>query len=211
MSVVGRFPTCRAVLASVRRRLPTGRDDWRLMGRTVRLVLSVPSYGALGLAAAVAALTLFVGSLNVPLVADLVVGGTLPLAGRLRILLELYPFVGTSFGPVQGALLLLVAALTGVNVAVAVYHFREHGVSLRSGGTGAAGVVLGTLGAGCAACGSAVLLGLLGLFGVSTSLLFLPLDGLEFAVLALVVITLSLYWLADGMRGGEIGGCPVDL
>lgn len=202
--------TWRDAVVSVHRRLPTGRDDWRLIGRTARLVLSVPSYGGFGLAAAVAALTLFVGSLNVPLVADLVVGGTLPLAGRLRILLELYPFVGTSFGPVQGVLLLLVAALTGVNVAVAVYHFREHGVRLRSGGTSAAGVLLGTLGAGCAACGSAVLLGLLGLFGVSTSLLLLPLDGLEFAVLALVVITLSLYWLADGMRGGEIAGCPVD-
>jgi hypothetical protein len=133
------------------------------------------------------------------------------VAGRLTILLELYPFVGTSFGPVQGLLLVVVAALTGVDVSMAVYHFREHGVSLREGGSSAVGVLLGTLGAGCAACGSAVLLGLLGLFGVSTSLLFLPLDGLEFALLALVIITLSIYWLADGMRGGEINGCPVDL
>jgi FtsH-binding integral membrane protein len=71
--------------------------------------------------------------------------------------------------------------------------------------------VLGTLGAGCAACGSAVLLGLLSLVGVSTTLLFLPLDGLEFALGAVVVLTLSIYWLADGMRGGEINGCPVDI
>ncbi len=42
-------------------------------------------------------------------------------------------------------------------------------------------------------------------------MLFLPLDGLEFAFLALVVITLSLHWLADGMRGGMVNGCPVDL
>jgi len=192
-------------------RLPTARDDWRLMGRTARLVLSVPGYAVLAVVAAVAALTLFVVSLNIPLVSDLVVGGSLPLSGRLTILLELYPFVGTSFGPVQGALLLVVAVLTGVDVSMAIYHFREHGISLREGGSSTVGVVLGTLGAGCAACGSAVLLGLLGLFGVSTSLLFLPLDGLEFALLALVVITLSIYWLADGMRGGEINGCPVDL
>jgi hypothetical protein len=192
-------------------RLPTARDDWRLMGRTARLVLTVPVYAVLAALAAVAALTLFVVSLNVPLVMDLVVGGSLPVAGRLTILLELYPFVGTSFGPVQGLLLVVVAALTGVDVSMAVYHFREHGVSLREGGSSAVGVLLGTLGAGCAACGSAVLLGLLGLFGVSTSLLFLPLDGLEFALLALVIITLSIYWLADGMRGGEINGCPVDL
>lgn len=191
-------------------RLPTGRRDWRLMARTARLVLSVPAYAALAVVAAVASLTLFVVSLNVPLVSNVVVGGGLPLDNRLRVLAELYPFVGTSFGPLQGGLLVVVAALSGVDVAMATYHLREHGVSLETG-SGLAGVVLGTLGAGCAACGSAVLLGLLSLFGVTSSLLFLPLDGLEFALAALVVLTLSIHWLADGMRGGEVAGCPVEL
>jgi len=205
-----RLPTSRADWRALAPRLPTEPADWRLMGRTVRLVLSVPTYAALAVVAAALALTLFVTSLNVTLVADLVVGGTLSLDDRLVVLLELYPFVGTSFGPVQGFLLLAVAALAGVDVSMAVYHFREHGVDLRQGGTSTAGVVLGTLGAGCAACGSAVLVGLLSLFGVSTALLWLPLDGLEFAVLGLVVLALSIYWLAEGMRGGEIDGCPVE-
>jgi len=192
-------------------RLPTTRGDWRLMGRTVRLVLTLPVYAAVAAIAALVSLTLFVVSLNVPLVLDLVVGGSLPLASRLRVLGELYPFIGTSFNPAQGVLLVVVAVLTGVDIGLATYHFREHGLDLQQGGAGVAGVVLGTLGAGCAACGSAVLLGLLSLLGVSTSLLFLPLDGLEFALLALAVLTLSIYWLAEGMRGGEINGCPVDL
>jgi len=192
-------------------RLPTGRGDWRLMARTARLVLSVPTYAVVAVVAAVAALTLFVASLNVPLVSSVVVGGSLPLANRLRVLLELYPFVGTSFGTAQGVLLLVVAALSGVDVSMAVYHLREHGLSLQTGGTSVAGVVLGTLGAGCAACGSAVLLGVASLLGVGSSLLFLPLDGLEFALGALVVLLLSIYWLADGMRGGRVAGCPVDI
>ncbi|AEM57991.1 hypothetical protein HISP_12240 [Haloarcula hispanica N601] len=192
-------------------RLPTTRGDWRLMGRTVRLVLTLPVYAAVAVIAAIVSLTLFVVSLNVPLVLDLVVGGSLPLASRLRVLGELYPFVGTSFNPAQGILLVVVAALTGIDIGLVTYHFREHGLDLQQGGAGVAGVVLGTLGAGCAACGSAVLLGLLSLLGVSTSLLFLPLDGLEFALLALAVLTLSIYWLAEGMRGGEINGCPVDI
>ena len=192
-------------------RLPTGRGDWRLMARTARLVLSVPMYAVVAVVAAVAALTLFVASLNVPLVSSVVVGGSLPLANRLRVLLELYPFVGTSFGTAQGVLLLVVAALSGVDVSMAVYHLREHGLSLQTGGTSLAGVVLGTLGAGCAACGSAVLLGVASLLGVGSSLLFLPLDGLEFALGALVVLLLSIYWLADGMRGGRVAGCPVDI
>ena len=192
-------------------RLPTRGRDWRLMGRTARLVLTLPTYAALAVLASVASLTAFVVSLNVPLVLNLVVGGSLDLAGRLTILTELYPFVGTSFTPPQGLLLIAVALLTGVDIAMATYHFREHGLDLQQGGAGAAGVVLGTLGAGCAACGSAVLLGLLSLVGVTGGLLFLPLEGLEFALGAVVVLTLSIYWLADGMRGGEINGCPVDI
>jgi hypothetical protein len=191
--------------------LPTRPADWRLMGRTAHLVLRAPPYAALAVAVAVGALTLFVTSLQLPIVADLVVGGALPLDARLAVLVELYPVVGTFFGPLQGALLVVVSLLAGVDVAMAAYHFREHGVGRQAGGASAAGILLGTLGAGCAACGSAVLLGLLSLLGVSTSLLFLPLDGLEFAVGGVVVLSLSIYWLADGMRGGRINGCPVDV
>ncbi|ESS10279.1 MAG: hypothetical protein A07HR60_02293 [uncultured archaeon A07HR60] len=196
---------------SLQARLPTSREDWRLMGRTVRLVLMIPSYTIGAVVAAVAALTLFVTSLNLQLANDLIIGGTLPLIDRLSVLLELYPFIGTSFGVTSGAVLTTVSALTGINVAMAAYHIREHDLTVASGGASLLGVVFGTLGAGCAACGSAILLGFFGLFGVSTSVLLLPLDGLEFALLALVVITLSIHWLADGMRGGMVNGCPVDL
>lgn len=76
---------------------------------------------------------------------------------------------------------------------------------------GVLGVVLGTLGAGCAACGSAALAGILSLFGAGGLLTLLPLDGLEFSVLALVVLLLSIYWVAEGLRGGRVNGCPVEV
>lgn len=190
--------------------LPTRADDWRRMARTARLVLSVPAYAALAVVAAVAALTLFVVSQNLTLVGDLVVGGSLPFESRLTILLELYPFVGMDYTPTTGGLLVLASVLIGVDVAMATYHFRENRVGLREGSGSVAGVLLGTLGAGCAACGSAVLVGLFSLFGVTASLTVLPLEGLEFVLLALVAVLLSIHWLADGMRGGSIAGCPVD-
>jgi len=197
---------------SVRKRLPavpSSADDWRLVGRTARLVLSVPTYAVVALLAAGVGLSLFVFSLNLPLV-ELALTGTLPRSARFTILANLYPFVGSAFDPIQGGLLVAVAVLFGVDVAMVTYHLREHGVSLSGGGGSALGAVLGALGAGCAACGSALLVGVLSLFGVSASLLFLPLDGLEFALLALVALLLSMFWVADGMRGGQVAGCPVD-
>lgn len=189
--------------------LPTARGDWRRMARTARLVLSVPGYAAVALLASVVGLTLFVFSLNLPLV-RFALGGPLSLEARATLLANLYPFVGTGYGPLQGALLVLVAALLGVDVAMVASHLREHGLSATAGGGGAAGAVLGALGAGCAACGTALLAGVLSLLGVSTSLVFLPLDGLEFALLALAALVLSVHWVAEGMRGGEVAGCPVD-
>lgn len=191
-------------------RLPTRRDDWRLLGRTVRLVLGIPVYAVFAVVVAVAALSLFVFSQNVSFV-SFVATAPYPLATRVSILLELFPFVGTSYGPLTGLALLAVSALTGVNIALVTYHIREHGLAVEQSGGSAVGVVLGLLGAGCAACGSAILAGLLSLVGGAGLVTLLPLEGLEFSLLAAVVLVLSMYWLADGMRGGQIRGCPVDI
>lgn len=56
-----------------------------------------------------------------------------------------------------------------------------------------------------------MLAGVLSLFGVTASLIFLPFEGLEFAALALFALVLSVFWLARGMVGGEINGCPVEF
>ncbi|MFB6195002.1 MAG: hypothetical protein ABEI80_02440 [Haloplanus sp.] len=186
-------------------RLPTRVDDWHRMARTAGLVLGGPAYAAVGVVAAAIALTGFVLSQNLPLVGAV-------LAGRVpaSVLPELYPFVGTSYGPLTGSVVVLVALLVGVDVAMVAYHVREHRLSAGGSGGSVVGVVLGTLGAGCAACGSAVVAGLLSLFGAAGLATLLPLEGLEFALLALVTLVLSIHWLADGMRGGEIRGCPVE-
>ena len=192
-------------------RLPTRPADWRLRGRTARLVLGYPAYGAFALLAALVGLTVFVVTQNLALVGDVVVGGSLPLGNRLAVLVGLYPFVGTSFSAAQGLALLIVATLLGVDLALVAYHVREHGLTLESSGGSAVGALLGTLGAGCAACGPAVLVGLLSLFGAAGALTLLPFEGLELTGLAALALLLSIFWIADGMRGGMIRGCPVDL
>ncbi|MFC4552504.1 MULTISPECIES: hypothetical protein [Halorussus] len=193
----------------LRPRLPTRRGDWRLMGRTVRLVLGVPTYAVGALATSIVALSAFVVAQNFEL-ARFALVGPLALDDRISILAGVYPFLGTSYGPVTGAALVCVAALAGVDAAMVVYHFREHGFGARESGGSAVGLALGALGAGCAACGSAVLAGVLSLFGAAGAGTFLPLEGLEFSVLALATLVLSVFWVADGMRGGEIRGCPVE-
>lgn len=191
--------------------LPTGRQDLQLVGRTIRLVLTIPTYAVIGISTAWASLTMFVLSQNRTLVSDLLIGGSLPLWDRLIILREQYPFLGTNYSTLGGIALLAVAVLSGINIALVVYHIREHNLSASGSGGSIVGITLGLLGAGCAACGSAILLGVLSLFGASGLLLVLPLHGLELSMLAVVALLLSMYWVAEGMRGGEIQGCPIDI
>lgn len=190
-------------------RLPTRRRDWRLLARTVRLVLGTPAYAAVALAGAAGALTLFVAGQN-PDLARFALAGPLTFGARLALFAQLYPFVGTFYGPVAGALLLVVAMLVGVDLAMVGYHLREHDLGAREGATGTAGVLLGALGAGCGACGTVLLSGLLSLVGAAGALTLLPFEGLELTVLAAGALVLSVYWLAEGLRGGEGRSCPVD-
>jgi len=181
------------------------------MARSARLVIGTPTYGLFAVLAGLIGLTGFVISQNVALVSDVIVGGSLPLDNRLAVLVGLYPFVGTSFSLAAGLGSLLVAALLGIDLAMVTYHLHEHGVSWRSGSGSALGALLGTLGAGCAACGPAVLVGLLSMVGAAGALTLLPFEGLELTGLAVLALLLSIFWIADGMRGGMIRGCPVDV
>lgn len=187
--------------------LPTDAAAVRLVSGTLRTVLTGPGYAALAALGSFVGLSVFVLSQNVVLVRDLVVGGPLPLRDRLEIMVALYPFVGTAYRRPTAAVLVATAVLFGLNLAVLAYHLRHADLSLRGGSGSALGVLLGTMGAGCAACGSVVVSGVFSLFGVTGALALLPLDGLEFALLALVSLSLSIYWLADGMRRNGVEGC----
>lgn len=189
--------------------LPTRRSDWLLVARTLRLVFSLPAYGTLAVLSATIGLSGIVAAQNIALVRDIVIGGSLSLSARIETFLLLYPFVGPGFDFLTGALVVITAGLLGCNVALLAYHLREHDLSVKGGSGSFIGVVFGVLGAGCAACGPVVFAGILSLLGATGVFVLLPLGGLEFAIGAIALLLLSSYWLADGMRGGRIAGCPV--
>jgi len=191
--------------------LPTSARDWRTLARTLRLVLTIPRYAVGAALGAGAAMTLFVLTQNLQFAEFALTAGGLSLGDRLTLLGELYPFLGTIYGPTFSVALTVLAAFVGANLALTTYHVREHGLSGGESAGGVLGVALATLGSGCAACGAALLTGLLSLVGAAGIVTALPLDGLEVAIVAGLVLLLSTHWIAQGLRGGQINGCPVDV
>lgn len=170
------------------------RDTWSAVVEVHRS----PLYVATALAVTVGALSLFVLSNNLPFFLDFVVAGDASLGRKLSALVALYPFVGDGFDLPTSIALLALSLLMGANVAMILYRFVEIGVI--GGGGSAVGGVLGTLGAGCAACGSALLAAVFGVSASAGMLAFLPLHGVEIAVVAGAVLLLSLHWTAETLN-----------
>lgn len=185
--------------------LPTSRDDWELLGHALRVVLGTPAHAVLAGVVAALSLGIFIFSRNLSLLIDVVLFGELPLDAKLGIVTGMYAGVLTVSEPLTSVVLVTLAVLLGVNVSVFAYYLRMHDLTLRGGSGGVGSVMLGTLGAGCASCGSAVLAGVLSLVGGTWVLSLLPLEGLEFSLLAIPLIILSTFWIANGLRSEFAG------
>ena len=180
--------------------------ECRHLGRTVLDVLSVPWYAILAVAVALGALTIFTVSLN-PIVVHLALMGTLPASVRLEVLSRLYPFVGTDVGPHVGVLLVVTAALFGIDIALLTSHLRGHGGVAAAVGGGSIRAALGAFGAAAASCAAAMLSGATLLYGDPTVIVLLPFAGLEFVLLAFVALLVSIH-RATGAIGGTSGAGP---
>jgi len=90
----------------------------------------------------------------------------------------------------------VVAILSGINIAMLTFYLKRRIHAEKFLDTGVLGMIAGLLGIGCASCGSVVLFSI---FGFSTSLGFLgtlPFKGLEFSILGIILLLISIYILS---------------
>ena len=92
---------------------------------------------------------------------------------------------------------LLMALLIGLNLTLLIFYFKRHFKTQGAAGVSVFGMVLGVLGVGCISCGPVVFTSILGL-ALSTNLLtFLPLRGGEFTIIAMCLLLISTYLIAQ--------------
>lgn len=92
--------------------------------------------------------------------------------------------------------LLTIAALSALNFTMLTYYLRRRLSMQKSLGTGFLGMLAGLIGIGCASCGSIILSSVLGLGIAANFLRALPLNGLEFGLLGVFLLILSIYLVA---------------
>lgn len=84
--------------------------------------------------------------------------------------------------------IIIMSLLTGMLVTLLIYRYTLYKSPEKKDVLSALGIFLGFFVTGCAACG----VGLAALLGIGSSIAFLPFKGTEIAILAILLLTLSI-------------------
>lgn len=129
---------------------------------------------------------------------------------RLAIMWHLYGALFTNFTWLTGGYVVLLSVLFGIQIALLAYYIQSRRVTSQRlwqlEFTSIGALVAGSLGIGCAACGSLVLTSLLATFGGAALVALLPLQGAEFGVLGVVLLTYTCVRLLQAIAAPNV--CP---
>jgi hypothetical protein len=116
---------------------------------------------------------------------------------KFKLLVSSFFSIDTNFtSPFSFWMVILLVVITGINVAMLTYLLRRQATARREAGASIFGVIAGIFGIGCAACGSVLLTTILGI-GITGSIIsFLPLNGVEFLIIALSLLIYSTYFVS---------------
>ena len=172
-------------------------------------VFAQPPYLAFSSALAIVAFLLAVWLPNLPLLGKVFFEPETPLAAKLGSALSLLGGLGTNLDPLTAGSTIVIAILFGVSAAMIVYLLKQKRAAAagQNIAIGSGAMASGAIGIGCAACGSLILGGVVPFFGISGALALLPLNGVEFSLLSIALLIVSLLLISRNIA--EPRACPV--
>jgi len=142
--------------------------------------------------------------MNAGLVKDTIFGSH-SLSYKWNLLVALLAGMWTAMSTLSLVLLIIVAILTGANLTLVSQRLRTIRASGKMSFVVGGSSLLGIVGSGCASCG----LPILAFLGLSGAIFYLPFQGLELSVLAIILLSVSLYFLIRQSTKQEV--CTVDI
>ena len=123
---------------------------------------------------------------------------------KLKILWTSLGTLNTNFNTANRILIIGLALLGGINVALLVFYIKNRAKVLKTAGMSGLGLGVGLLGIGCGACGSVILSSIFGLTIAVGFIGGLPLKGLEFGLVGIILILISIYVVAKRISQPEV-------
>jgi len=123
---------------------------------------------------------------------------TLSFWEKMSFVLSLYGTIETNFTLFSAVNLILLAVLSGVNLALLRYYIKRQQVVTKNAKlhvVSIGGILSGFFGVGCAACGSVIATALLSSLGAGWLIALLPLHGVEFGIVGVILLLVSIRYL----------------
>jgi hypothetical protein len=166
----------------------------------VKTVFKKPSYALLAVATSFALLFIAAWMRNIKFLGFLLFSSQFGFAAKLKIFEWTFANLALNTTPLRLVLVILAAVLASVNVALLAFYLRKRVAVGREAGTSAGGLIVSALGVGCASCGSVLLTSLLGFSAGAAALAALPLQGAEFTLVGIGLISVSIVMLAKKIQ-----------
>ena len=115
---------------------------------------------------------------------------------RFKLFISTFGLINSSFTLASKSIVIILSILGGINISMFIFYLKTRITLEKSSGLGLLGIISGLLGVGCASCGSVVLSTLIGVSLTTGIVDFLPLNGLEFGILGMIIVILSIYLLS---------------
>ena len=142
--------------------------------------------------------------MNAGLVKDALFGAH-SLSYKWNLMIALLAGMWTAMSTLSLVLLVVVAILTGANLTLVVQRLQTIRASGKMSFVVGGSSLLGIVGSGCASCG----LPILAFLGLSGAVFYLPFRGLELSLLAIMLLSVSLYSLVKQSKRQAV--CAVDI
>lgn len=168
--------------------------------KTVRDIFSRPIYAALALILAIFIWAGIIWLSSYQVITYALTSELFDWGAKLKILWTSLGSFNTNFTLSSQISVVSVSLLSGVNFSMLVYHFRSNFLLQKNSGMGMLGVIVGTFGVGCSACGSVILSSFFGVGAATLFVSWLPLQGLEFSIIGILLILISIYLLAKKIQ-----------
>lgn len=167
-------------------------------------VYKKPGYAILTIVVAGLVLLFSIWLRNSTLIAYVISSELFSWGAKIKILWKTLGSFNTTFTVANRIVILVLTLLGGINISFLVFYLKNKAEVLKMAGTSGLGLVIGFLGIGCGACGSVILTSIFGLTFATGFIGFLPLQGLEFGLLGIVLILISIYLLAKKINQPNI-------
>ena len=168
------------------------RENTKAVFRTLVTVFKKPIYATLAVASALSVWLLVIIMPRLETISYLVGQSSLTMGQKIRTIW--YTLIGGTV--TLGLPEILVGLLIGINLTLIVYYFKKYIALHRLSGAGIAGTLFGLIGMGCASCGSVLLTSVIGITASTHLIGILPLKGLEFTILSIILLGVSIITIA---------------